>query len=268
MIYAEAAVPLSRDDLDHIRHAYQAGMRRGAARAGVSEALEGAIGFSVAHVDKYSADQTRWAAQRLRQEQSWRRGYRVDPSAMLRRLRSGPLTLTGMDFERYFPGGPEDGEATGAGNIFVAQGLTNLISLWMGLSGTAINKLSQTGATPVTGVGTGTAAPATSDTSLISNGGSAYFQSFDALSLGTTAVNGVVIGTSTFGSAVANFAWNEWCWATGLGTVTAGANGGTTAGSPFSTGASWAMVNHKTNVNLGSKASGSSWVFSTTFTIS
>jgi hypothetical protein len=261
-------VPLSRDDAEYIRHAYEAGLNRGRALSAASP-FEGAVGYSVAHVDKYSPDQTAWARERFRGEQAWRRGKRVNVTQMIRRLREGPLSLTGADFERYFPGGPEMGEKTGVpGNVFVAAGLTNLISLWMGLTGTAVNVLGTTGHTPVVGMGTGTTAPATSDTTLLSVGGSAWFQSFDASTLGTTSTNGQVVGTVTVGSANANFAWNEWCWATGLGTVTAGSNGGTAVGSPYSTANSWAMVNHKTGVALGSKASGSSWVFSTTFTIS
>lgn len=253
-------MPLTKDDVSYIQQAYRAGLDRG--RAQMDKALEGATGFSIAHVDKYSPDQTAWAAQRMRDEVSWRRGG--DVRAMIRRLRSGPLRLTGQEFERYFPGGPEEGAVTRSGNIFVAQGLTNLISLWMGLTGTAINSI---GATPVCGVGTGISAAATSDTNLISDGGSAYYQGFDA-ALGTTTTNGVVVGTSTYGSANANFDWNEWCWATGHGAISPGARLDSAAGSPFATASSAAMVNHKTNVNLGAKASGSSWVFSTTFTIS
>jgi hypothetical protein len=262
----EAIVPLSNGDVRALQQAYRSGIKRG--QASLRPALEGAIGFSIAHVDKYSQDQTAYAAARFREEQAWRRGPRINATAMLRRIRSGPLQLSGMEFERYFPGGPEEGDATSTGNIFVAQGLTNLVSLWMGLTGTAVNKLTQTGATPVCGVGTGTAAAATADATLISNGGSAYYQGFDAATLGTTSTNGVIIGTSTFASAVANFNWNEWCWATGTGLMTPGSNGGSVAGSPFATASSWQMVNHKTNVALGSKASGSSWVFSTQFVLS
>jgi hypothetical protein len=262
-------VPLSRDDLDYIRHAYEEGVRRG---RGLDKGLEGAFGYSVAHVDKYSPDQSEYAARQFAQEQSWRRGKRVNVAQMIRRLREGPLVLAGSDFERYFPGGPEMGEATGVGNIFVAAGLTNLISLWMGLTPTgAVHPLNTTATavgTPVVGVGTGTAAPSTADITLISNNGSAWFQAFDASTLGTTTTAGQVIGTCTFASANANFAWNEWCWATGSGTVTAGSVGTTTSNAPFSVANSWAMVNHKTGVLLGTKASGSSWVFSTTFTIS
>lgn len=256
-------MPLSKDDVRYIQQAYQAGLAKG--RGQLDKALEGVTGYSIAHVDKYSPEQTAYAASRFREEQAWRRGPRINAAAMIRRIRSGPLVLSGMEFERYFPGGPEEGEETNTGNIWVAQGLTNLISLWMGLTGTAINHLSQTGATPVCGVGTGTAAATVADTTLISNGGSAYYQAFDAATLGTTATAGVIIGTSTFASAVANFAWNEWCWATGTGLVTPGSFLGTAAGSPFATASSAAMNNHKTNAALGSKASGSSWVFSTQF---
>ena len=264
-------MPLSASQMDQIRHAYQEGVKRGRQLAAphLDEQLEGALGFSVAHVDKYSPDQSAWAARRFAEERAWRRGRRVDVTQMIRRLRTGPPALSGCDFRRYFPGGPEMGEATAAGNIFVAAGLTNLVSLWMGLSATgAVHPLTESAGTSVCGVGTGTATAAVADVSLTSTGGSAWFQAFDASSLGTTSTAGVVVGTCTYGTANANFAWNEWCWATGSGAVTAGSYGSTTAGSPFATANSWAMVNHKAPVSLGTKASGSSWVFSTTFTIS
>ena len=266
-------MPLSKDDVQYIRHvavqSYQAGVQRGQALSvPLEERLDGAVGFSVAHVDKYSPDQTAWARKRFEQEQSWRRGYRLDAQNMIRRMRYGTPRLSACDFERYFPAGPEEGQATRAGNIFVAQGLTNLISLWLGLTGTAVHVLAAAaGGSGLCGVGTGTSAAATSDTKLISDNGSAWYQAFDQAPA-TTTTNGQVVGTTTYGSANANFAWNEWCWATGSGAVTAGSVLGTSAAAPYGVGNTGAMVNHKTNVNLGSKASGSSWVFSTTFTIS
>ena len=262
-------MPLSKADTDFIRHTYLEGVRRGQSLGEVvAERLEGAVGFSIGHVDKYSPDQTAWAHQRFADEQSWRRGYRLDARNALRRMRYGAPRLIGPDFERYFPGGPEEGQAIAAGNIFVAQGLTNLISLWLGLTGTAVHVLAESaGGSSLVGVGTGTAAAATADTKLISDNGSAWYQVFDAAPA-TTTTNGVVVATCTFGSANANFAWNEWCWATGSGAITAGSILATGAGTPFGVANTVQMVNHKTNVNLGSKASGSSWVFSTTFTIS
>ena len=56
----------------------------------------------------------------------------------------------------------------------------------------------------------------------------------------------------TFGSGVANYAWNEWCLATGSGGITTG-----THLSAVATGV--VMLNHKVS-SLGTKASGS-WVF-------
>lgn len=218
-------------------------------------------------VEKYSPDQVAFAVRRFREERAWRRGCKVDPAHMVARLRYGKMTLQGSDFERYFPRGGEEGHASAPGNILVNAGLTNLISLWLGLTGTAINHLTQSAATACVGVGTGTSAPATTDITLISNNGSAWYQAFDASTLTQLGSNGIQ-GTCTVGSANANFAWNEWCWATGTGLFTAGSNGTSVAGSPYATANSFAMVNHKTNVNLGSKASGSSWVFSTTMTIS
>jgi hypothetical protein len=259
-------VPLSREDVKYIQQAYKAGLERGAR---LDKALEGAVGYSIAHVDRYSPDQVKWATQRFREERAWRRGPKVNAAAMIRRLRFGELQLTGMEFERYFPEGPEQGEMTATGNIFVSAGLTNLISLWLGLTGAAVNPLrdASTG-TSVVGIGTGTTAAATTDTTLISNGGSSWYQGFDATSFGTTSQPGVIVATATIASANANFAWQEWGWFTGSGVVTPGSNGGTAAGSPFAVGNSWCMNNHKTSVALGTKASGSSWVFSTQFSVS
>jgi hypothetical protein len=260
-------VPLSKEDTRYIQQAYKAGIERGTQ---LDAALEGAVGFSIAHVEKYSPEQTAWATERFHTEKAWRRGKKVNAGAMIRRLRFGEMQLTGMDFERYFPGGPEEGEDTRTGNIFVSAGLTNLISLWLGLTGTAVNPLHDgVGGTSVVGMGTGTTAAATTDTVLLGNNtAGAWYQAFDASSFGTTTQPGVLIGTCTVASANANFAWNEWCWATGSGVVTPGSNLSNTTLLPFTTANSFAMVNHKTSVALGTKASGSSWVFSTTFTIS
>jgi hypothetical protein len=260
-------VGLTKDDVRYIQQAYRAGIERGTQ---LDAALEGAVGFSIAHVQKYSPEQTAWARDRFHEEIAWRRGPKINAGAMIRRLRFGELQLTGMDFERYFPGGPDEGEDTKTGNIFVSAGLTNLISLWLGLTGTAVNPLHDVSAgTSVVGMGTGTTAAATTDTALLGNNtAGGWYQAFDASSFGTTTQPGVLIGTGTVASANANFAWNEWCWATGSGAVTAGSNLSITSGSPFATASSFAMVNHKTSVALGTKASGSSWVFSTTFTIS
>jgi hypothetical protein len=260
-------VGLTKDDVKYIQQAYKAGIERGTQ---LDAALEGAVGFSIAHVEKYSPEQTAWAKDRFRTEIAWRRGAKINAGAMIRRLRFGEMQLTGMDFERYFPGGPEEGEDTKTGNIFVSAGLTNLVSLWLGLTATAINPLHDVaGGTSVVGVGTGLAAAGTADTVLQGNNtAGAWYQAFDATSFGTTTQPGVLVGTTTVASANANFAWQEWCWATGSGAVTAGSNLSNTTLQPFTTASSFAMVNHKTNVALGTKASGSSWVFSTTFTIS
>lgn len=242
---------LTKDDLDYIRqHA---------------DAIDVITWHASCAVDKYSPDQVQWAGRRFSEERAWRgQGFRTNVKHTLQRMRYGPLVLDGSDYQRYFPAGPEMGHVVGAdGNLLVNTGLGNIFSLWMGLTGAAINPIRDVaGGTSVVGVGSGAAAAATTDTTLQGNGGSAWYQGIDATSLATSAIN-TLVATCTVASGNGNFSWQEWCWATGSGAVTAGANGGTTAGSPFATGATWSMVNHKTNVNLGSKASGSAWVFST-----
>jgi hypothetical protein len=67
---------------------------------------------------------------------------------------------------------------------------------------------------------------------------------------------GVITFKSTFASADGNFAWNEW----GIDVATATVASGTTVGA--------CLLNHKTSAALGTKASGSSWAFTATITLS
>lgn len=113
------------------------------------------------------------------------------------------------------------------------------------------------------GVGTdsGTAAAA-SQTALV--GASQYYNTFDTSGITrvtTTTTNDSIQGISTFGTAVANFAWNEWAWfTTTAGTITPGSAVNVSSGTET-------MWNRKVAA-MGTKASGASWVFTTKVTFS
>jgi hypothetical protein len=211
-------------------------------------------------VDKYSPAQTCYAEGVLRQRRSPLLRARIGLG-----LAPEPR-ITGRQLRALF-GAPEDGVVEGDGNLLTSAGLTNLFSLWLGATGTAVNPLRIGGVASggaVCGVGSTATAATTADVHLGGDGSSstAWYQECDATF--PTSALGVATLQATFGSSNANFAWNEWCWATGNGTVTAGA----TLASVYATGSSVAMVNHKIPASsLGTKGSGASWVFTTTITI-
>jgi hypothetical protein len=213
-------------------------------------------------VEKYSPDQTDYALAVLHRERSRGRWMRV--------RRTGLLTpgLHGDWLRELFPAGPEDGYAYSEGNILVNAGLTNLVNLLIGGTGTAVNPLragpgSNAGAA-VVGVGSSTTAAAVTDTHLGGDGSAstAWYQAMDA-GYPNISTPATINGQSTFGNSNANFVWGEWCWATGAGVITAGG----TLSSVYATAGSVAMLNHKVPAGtLGSKASGASWVFQATAT--
>jgi hypothetical protein len=226
---------------------------------------DGAHWFPKVTVEKYSIDQTAFAERKVSEEASWGRRLLTKRGLLV------PRRLHG-DFLRELFGRPEDGYAYDAGNILVNAGLTNIINLLIGASASGANSrpLGAGGGSgaAVVGVGsTGTAAT-TADTVLGANGTSpngtvgAWYQSMDA-SYPSLTTPATINGQSTFASGNANMAWAEWCWATGAGAVTAG----DALASVYATGSSWAMLNHKIAA-LGTKASGASWVFSTTVVFS
>ena len=146
------------------------------------------------------------------------------------------------------------------GNILVAGGLGALTNLFTGAGGQAFNQTRG-----IVGVGATSTAATTADTALGANGGSAWYQGID-VSPGVTRVttnvtNDAVQCQSTFASGNANFAWNEWCWASSSsGTVTGSATLASVATGTL-------MLNHKI-ASMGTQASGASWVFTTKVTFS
>ncbi|MCA1839823.1 MAG: hypothetical protein LC723_05775 [Actinobacteria bacterium] len=187
-----------------------------------------------AHIDKYSPEQIAWATTRL--------GYEPD----------------GTELRALFSS-PEDGALDVPGNLLTTAGLqrvTNLI-IASGAQGLT-NTRTAVGVGDRGGSASDTAA--VGDTTLTANGSNAYYMTLDGSF--PTAVNGVLTCQSTYASGVANFAWNEWCWVITNGAITPGAT-------MASIGTTPQIINHKTPASsMGTKASGASWVFTTTVTLS
>lgn len=182
-----------------------------------------------AQIKKYSIDQVRWATQKM--------GYEPDGSRLSLLFRE-----------------PEDGITEEPGNLLVTVGLNLITALIEGGAGTPFAH-----ADAIVGVGAGTTAAAVGDTALTDdNTANAYYQQADASYPQQS--NGVITTISTFASGNANFAWQEWCLATGSGGITAGTHLSAVA-------TSVTMLNHKV-ASLGTKASGASWVFTSTVTLS
>jgi hypothetical protein len=180
-----------------------------------------------ARVAKYSPDQVAWATQRM--------GYEPDGARLSLLFRN-----------------PEDGVVEEAGNQLVTVGLNLLTSLLEGGAGTPFAH-----ADAIVGVGAGTTAMTVADVALTDdNSSNAWYQQAD--SSYPTQSNGVITCNCTFTSGNANFAWQEWCLATG--------SAGITAGDHLSAAATGVvMLNHKV-ASLGTKVSGASWVFTATVT--
>lgn len=141
--------------------------------------------------------------------------------------------------------------AEARGNLLTTAGLQRITNLIIASGAQGL-----TATRTAVGVGATNTAATLVDTALGANGGSAWYQVVDGA---PTAVNGVLTCVTTFNTTTANFAWNEWCWAITNGAITPGATLASIATTPQ-------MLNHKI-VSLGTKVSGSVWVFTTTITL-
>ncbi len=168
-------------------------------------------------------------------------------------VRSGVAVPQGAVLQRLC-GTPEDGTAEADGNLLVTVGLDAITKLLIA-SGSPQAFSGPTRA--IVGVGATATAAAVGDTALGADGGSAFYQGCDASN--PTQANGLITCVATFTTGNANFAWNEWCWATCTGSITPGATLASVA-----TGTK--LWNHKIQ-GLGTKSSGS-WVLTSTITIS
>lgn len=218
-------------------------------------------------VEKYSPDQSVFAEQRLSGEKAAGRRPWVTRFGLDRMLgRAVPVHRLHGDFLReLFPSGPEDGYAYDAGNSLVNAGLNSIVYLLLNAGGawntTTGHNLLSVGSMLV-GVGSGTAFALTDTVLAANNTAGAYYQASDAGFPSISTGTGLISGQSTFASGNANFNWNEWCWATGSGTITAGSALASVVGQSC-------LLNHKVPAaSLGSKASGASWVFTQTIQFS
>lgn len=143
------------------------------------------------------------------------------------------------------------------GNLITTVGLGNLTNLLIAGGGNPL-----TAARAFVGVGDSSTAAAVGNTDL-SAASNKYYNTFDAnpTRVTTTVTNDSVQGVSTFGTSVANFAWEEWGWfTTSSGTITPGTTVNVSSGTEE-------IFNRKV-ASMGTKASGASWVFTTKVTFS
>jgi hypothetical protein len=136
-------------------------------------------------------------------------------------------------------------------NLLTTVGLNRITSLIIGAGGQAATNTSSR-----IGVGNGAGTAAIGDTDLSAAAGSTnrWFQIMDATF--PTQANGVLTFKSTFASADGNFAWNEF---------------GIDIGTPTVTSANTVnalLLNHKTSIAQGTKASGQTWAATATITLS
>lgn len=135
-------------------------------------------------------------------------------------------------------------------NLLTTAGLTRITSLIIAGGGQGA-----TNTAARLGLGNGAGGAVVGDTDLGATAGAAnrWFQIMDATYPQVAA--GVITFRSTFASADGNFAWNEWAIDIGTPTVTSSAV------------VAACLLNHKTSIAQGTKASGQSWVATATITI-
>lgn len=215
---------------------------------------EGLNWRAFAYVEKFSPDQAGWAQDRLFRYIPAEGGLESLAPLALREAQAGLATLLRST------GAPEDGFAQEAGNLLVTEGLNQITSLIIN-SSTGFAFTNTKGLVTVGDSSTGAAIGDTYVTATFTAGSNCYQNPNDGGF--PTQANGVISSQSTYGSSVANFAWNTWGWASFNGTAAANATL-----SAHGTGANQALLyNHKV-ASLGTKGSGAAWVFSTTVTLS
>ncbi len=160
------------------------------------------------------------------------------------------------DFQAHDITPDEIMEGPQPGNVLLTAGVNQL---WRRLATTDQIWDSTHGAI---GVGTDTTSGVNTQTVLL--GGSKYYKAWSAApTVGTGGASTITaVFSSTFGTAVANFAWNEYG-------VVIPLTGGTTAYSDgTSQQASYILLNRKGGSGLlGTKTSAQSWAFSVTMTL-
>lgn len=134
------------------------------------------------------------------------------------------------------------------GNLLTTAGLGRIATLVTAGTG---NLISSTTARVGVGNGAGTAAIGDTDLSASSGSANRWFQTCTV-----TTPSNVWTFAATFGSSDGNFAWTEFGIDIGTATVS---SGNTVAA---------VLLNHKTSIAQGTKASGQTWAATATITIS
>lgn len=187
--------------------------------------------------------------------------YRWDDDAtswVSRRMGGAPVGRDGFvqpsweDFQRF--GVPPYEHSLVMGNLITNAGWRRIVDLAIGAGGQAWDSThTRIGA----GNGTGTAAGNSTDLTAASGTGNRFFQPVSAAGTATsgTGTSGTGSSTlafaSTFGTGDGNFAWNEF-----------GVDQGTATGSTVTA----TLLNLKTSISQGTKASGQTWTATVTFT--
>lgn len=150
-----------------------------------------------------------------------------------------------QDFERL--GIKADDFAYADGNLLVTTGSTRIAQLITGVGGTVAFNAAQ----GYVGVGDGSASPTTVGMTDLQGTNKYYVP----LATGPSLSGGTISVTANYGSSVANFAWNEWCFG-----IAASTNA---AGTAAPTGV---MLNRKPQA-LGTKANGATWTITAALVI-
>lgn len=180
-------------------------------------------------VEKWDEEATREAMRALSWAQPW---HRPQPTADdFRRLGLAPFAVERFDR-----------------NLLTTAGIGRIAALLNAAGGNAI-----TSTTARVGAGNGAGTAAIGDTDLSAAAGSAnrWFQTCTV-----TTPSNVLTFAASFGTADGNFAWNEFGIDIGTATVTSGNT------------VNAVLLNHKTSIAQGTKASGQTWAATATITFS
>jgi len=133
-------------------------------------------------------------------------------------------------------------------NLLTTAGIGRIITLLNAGTG---NLITSTTVRVGTGNGGGTAAIGDTDLSAAAGSANRWFQTCTV-----TTPSNVLTFAASFGSADGNYAWNEWGADIGTATVTSGNT------------VNAVLLNHKTSIAQGTKASGQTWAATGTITLS
>lgn len=192
-------------------------------------------------IRRFDADQTAYAVRKL--------GLAAPTEADFDRLRIRPHDGPCPEF-----GGVSGETELHPANLLTTAGAGRLVYLTVTGADTTHPLLSTTSARIGVGNGSGTAAATDTDLSAAAGSTNRWFN----LLSGLTVSSNVMTLTSSFASGDGNFAWNEWGADTRSDTTTATASATVDA----------VLLNHKTSIAQGTKASGQTWSVTATITIS